>query len=262
MAKVRTQISNDLATDVMFASDRTCCVCRVRGKAVQIHHIDENPSNNVFENLSVLCLECHNETQSKGGFHRKLNPNLIVKYRDEWIDRVRSRRNIADERAIKMQVGEQSLSQQVERPSKSLPKHTEFKDPPIAYINALPAFKAALLAPTKLGGSTLAMGQSFNDYIDSITGILVTLSNYYSKKQFGNQSPEEYFSEIISSRFRWHTIIAEPNGPGTGGTIVSIIVGRSVMADLEKMVEDMVSALIGFDDSFDLDSWVKRWRDH
>ena len=262
MAKVRTQIPNDLAADVMFASDSTCCVCRIRGKAVQIHHIDENPSNNVFENLSVLCLECHNETQSKGGFGRKLNPNLTVKYRDEWVDRVRSRRNIADERAIKMQVGEQSLSQQVEQSIKNLPEDTKPKDPSIAYINALPAFKAALLAQTKIDGSTLTMVQAFNDYIDSITGILVTLSNYYSKKQFGNHSPEEYFSEIISSRFRWHRIIAEPDGPGTGGTIVSIIVGRSVMADLEKMVEDMVSALIRFDDSFDLDSWVKRWRDH
>ena len=257
MTKVRAQISNDLATDVMFASDRTCCVCRERGKAVQIHHIDENPSNNVFENLSVLCLECHNETQSKGGFGRKLNPDLVIKYRNEWIDRVRLRRNNTDEKAIKMQVGEQ--------PSKSLPEHTKLKDPPIAYVNALPAFKSALLAQTRPKwdtGSTLTMVQAFNDYIDSITGILVTLSNYYSTKQFGNHSPEEYFSEIISSRFRWHRIIAEPHGPGTGGTIVSVIVGRSVMADLEKMVEDMVSALIGYDDSFDWDSWVKRWQDH
>ena len=106
------------------------------------------------------------------------------------------------------------------------------------------------------------MVQAYHDYIDSITGILVTLSNYYSTKQFGNHSPQEYFSEIISSRFRWHRTIAEPHGPGTGGTIVSLIVGGNVMADLEKMVEDMVCALIGYDDSFDWCSWVKRWRDH
>lgn len=264
MTKVRTQIPNDLAADVMFTSDRTCCVCEERGKAVQIHHIDQNPSNNVFENLSVLCLECHNKTQLKGGFDRKLNSDLIIKYRDEWIDRVRSRRNIADERAVRMQVGEQNLSQQVEQPSNSIPKHTELKDPPIAYINALPEFRSALLTqaqPKWDTGVTATMVQASHDYIDSITGILVTLSNYYSTKQFGNHSPQEYFSEIISSRFRWHRTIAEPHGPGTGGTIVSVIVGGSVETDLEKMVEDMVFALVGDDNSFDWQSWTKRWRD-
>jgi hypothetical protein len=46
MPKERINIPIDLATEVIFASDRTCCVCEVRGKAIQIHHIDENPSNN------------------------------------------------------------------------------------------------------------------------------------------------------------------------------------------------------------------------
>jgi len=58
MTKVRTPIPSDLAAEVLFASDNTCCVCRERGKRIQIHHIDESPSNNVFENLAVLCLEC------------------------------------------------------------------------------------------------------------------------------------------------------------------------------------------------------------
>ena len=114
MAKIRTPIPNDVAADVMFASDRTCCVCRERGKAMQIHHIDENPSNNKFENLSALCLECHNDTQLKGGFGRKLNSDLVIKYRDEWLQRVQSRRNLSDEMAVNRHVGEVSLSQQIE----------------------------------------------------------------------------------------------------------------------------------------------------
>ncbi len=63
----------------MFASDSTCCVCRERGKAVQVHHIDEDPSNNTPANLAVLCLECHNQTQVSGGFGRKLTDTLVIK---------------------------------------------------------------------------------------------------------------------------------------------------------------------------------------
>jgi hypothetical protein len=44
--KDRTRIPDDIAADVMFAHDRTCCVCNETGKPVQIHQIDDNPSNN------------------------------------------------------------------------------------------------------------------------------------------------------------------------------------------------------------------------
>ncbi len=44
--KDHTPIPDAIAAAVLFASDRTCCVCRVKGKPVQIHHLDEDPSNN------------------------------------------------------------------------------------------------------------------------------------------------------------------------------------------------------------------------
>jgi hypothetical protein len=59
-------------------------VCR-RAKPVQIHHIDDNPANNTPENLAVLCLECHRETQIRGGFDRKLDAAQVVLYRDHWL---------------------------------------------------------------------------------------------------------------------------------------------------------------------------------
>jgi len=262
MVKIRTPIPSDLAADVLFASNNTCCICRERGKPLQIHHIDENPSNNVFENLSVLCLECHNATQKKGGFDRKLDAPLVTKYRDEWFERVTSRRNLADELAVKRQVGETSLSQQIEQYHQPLIQHKQFKEPPMDYINSLPWFKAALLRqaqPKWDTGVTATMVQTNYDYIDSLTGILVTLANYYSPEQFGDQSPQEYFSEIISSRFQWHRVIAEPHGPGTGGTIINVTIGGNVIDDVEKMIEDIVMALLCYDDAFDCRVWQKRW---
>jgi hypothetical protein len=263
MAKIRTPIPSDLTAEVLFTSDNTCCVCGERGKAIQIHHIDENPSNNVSENLSVLCLECHNNVQIKGGFGRTLNAPLVIKYRDEWLGRVKRRRTLADELAVKRQIGKETLSEQVETVIEIPIKHTELKEPASKYINSLPYFKAALLCqaqPKWDTGVTATMVQANYDYIDSLTGILVALARYYSPKQFGNQPPQEYFSDVIASRFQWYRTIAESHGPGTGGTIVNVTCGDSVFKDVENMIEDMVIALAGYDDEFDWKNWLKRWR--
>ena len=173
------------------------------------------------------------------------------------------RRNLADEMAVKKQVGEITLSQRTEtKPHRDI-KHQQVKEPPLDYINSLPEFKDALLRqaqPKWDTGVTATMVQANYDYIDSLTGILVTLASYYAQEQFGNQTPQEYFSEIISSRFQWHRNIAEPHGPGTGGTIVNVVSGGNVISDVEKMIEDMVMALVGYDDAFDWKNWLKRWR--
>lgn len=261
MAKIRTPIPSDLAAEVLFASDNTCCVCGEKGKAIQIHHIDKNPSNNAFKNLSVLCLECHNNTQINGGFGRKLNASLVIKYRDEWLERVILRRDLADKAAVKRQVGKETLSEQVETVIGTSIKHTELKEPVSKYINSLPDFKAALLRqaqPKWDTGVTATMVQANYDYIDSLKGILVALASYYSPKQFGNQTPQEYFSDVIASRFQWYRTILEPHGPG--GTIVNVICSGSVLEDTENMIEDMVRALAGYNDEFDWENWSKRWR--
>ena len=84
MKKNRTQIPANTAAKVQFDSDRTCCVCRTRGKQTQIHHLDGDPSNHDRKNLALLCLDCHNETMIQGGVGRKLNAELVIRYRDSW----------------------------------------------------------------------------------------------------------------------------------------------------------------------------------
>ena len=142
MSKIRKPIQPDLAAEVLYLSDNTCCVCKERGKSVQIHHIDEDPSHNVFENLACLCFECHNKTQIKGGFGRKLTSEVISKYRDEWLIDVKERRILANQRAVERLVGEVEISEEIE--SKPVPQPTEepkVKRPPLAYINSLPLFQ-------------------------------------------------------------------------------------------------------------------------
>jgi len=96
MTSARQPVGSGLAAYVLFSSDRTCCVCREAGKAVQIHHIDGNRDNNVAGNLVVLCLDCHNATLIEGGFGRRLDPDQIILYRDDWYRIVLQRRSMHD----------------------------------------------------------------------------------------------------------------------------------------------------------------------
>jgi hypothetical protein len=59
-------------------------VCRIGGRPVQLHHIDEDRSNADPDNFAVLCVDCHDETHRRGGFGRQLNAAQVRRYRDEW----------------------------------------------------------------------------------------------------------------------------------------------------------------------------------
>jgi mannose-6-phosphate isomerase-like protein (cupin superfamily) len=81
-------IPRSIAAQVLFHADRTCCVCREHRRSLQIHHVDGDPRNHAVENLAALCLDCHTETQKKGGFYRRLDPVQVRLYRDDWLRRV------------------------------------------------------------------------------------------------------------------------------------------------------------------------------
>lgn len=86
--KTRTPIPEETAASVQFASDRTCCVCQIPGRHIQIHHIDEDPSNNGEWNLCVLCLLCHNDTRprckSSGGSSTGRSEQARRRIRRTW----------------------------------------------------------------------------------------------------------------------------------------------------------------------------------
>ena len=86
--KNRITIPKETTARVLFESDRTCCVCRIRSKPVQIHHLDDDPTNNSITNLAVLCFDCHRETMIRGGFDRKLDSDQIILYRKDWLQKV------------------------------------------------------------------------------------------------------------------------------------------------------------------------------
>lgn len=261
MTKTRTPIPENVSAEVMFRHDRTCCVCGERGLAVQIHHIDENPGNHAIDNLAVLCLQHHEETQVRGGFAKKLKAADVVRHRDDWVRRVSDRRDKADERVIQYMAGGASTPSNAEE-EWNAPSEAKL----IGFFDALPSIrKAAIAAAQRLWdtGITSEMRQGSYDAIEILERAWLQLAKFYPPAHFGSVTADHFFSEFIAGRFEWHRQIAEPRGPGSSGTIINITAGGAVLDDVADAIEETVDGLfIGYAllTAFDLNKWRREWK--
>jgi hypothetical protein len=103
--KRRNAVPDDIAAEVLFAADYTCCVCRDANRFVQLHHIDENSANHNRVNLAPLCLIDHNRTLLGGGFGRHLSASAVRRYLDDWLNHVTTSRKVAATRAPETPAG-------------------------------------------------------------------------------------------------------------------------------------------------------------
>lgn len=87
MAK-RTKLPKNTETKVLLQSGRRCCLCYAlrndnAEKRGQIAHLDQNPNNNDISNLVFLCLEHHDEYDSKTSQSKGLTELEIRTYRNQ-----------------------------------------------------------------------------------------------------------------------------------------------------------------------------------
>lgn len=260
MAKNRVPIPPEIAAKLLFASDHTCCFCRDRGRAVQIHHIDEDPANNTKENLSVLCLLCHNDTQIKGGFGRKLDANLVTQYRDDWHERVAIRRDRADELAALRLAGSVVVVYSTEPEAEALMIPAD--EALVTYVESLPSVLAkgySIAQPRWDTGITVEMLEGTYELIDLVVQMLSHLASWFPENHFGGQPAPEYFSQYVATRFAWHRALAEPDGVGTGGTIVGPVASMAVLDDVQRAVDEIVCSLLWEREGFSLNAWRGEW---
>lgn len=237
-------------------------MCRERGKTVQIHHIDEDPTNHSIENLAVLCFEDHERTQIKGGFGRKLLGPEVRRYRDDWIERVKKRREEADRIMIAAMGGGGSIAADVVTKRGAAP--SEWEAPPraqlVAYIEHLPRLRREAYENARYGwdtGVTSEMRRATSEVIDIMERVLVYLASWYPPDQFSDNGSAAYFSNFVSDRFHWHRALQEPGAPGSGGTLAGVLAGGDVLTDIETAVVDLVKVLSAGD--VDLVKWHKEW---
>ncbi|MGL1889007.1 MAG: HNH endonuclease, partial [Reichenbachiella sp.] len=84
MAKQRIKIPSATEKKILYDSARTCNVCKIIRKGIQIHHIDQDPSNNKSENLMVLCQDCHDEAHTKHFMSKNLTAEKLTYFKKEW----------------------------------------------------------------------------------------------------------------------------------------------------------------------------------
>ena len=82
--KIRSEIPANVAAEVLYRNDHTCCICNVPRKHVQIHHINGDPSNNSPANLAVVCLDCHSLVTGAHGFGWHYSAGEVRNYKKAW----------------------------------------------------------------------------------------------------------------------------------------------------------------------------------
>lgn len=156
----------------------------------------------------------------------------------------------------------------------SLP--TEFKDElPDDYIRrsldeptdvrlfqSLPELKAIAHRTAQPGwdtGVTIEMRKATYDVVDFYEIIWLKLAEFYPVKQFGKGGAAAHIKSYIRERYKFHWAKHEPDGPGTGGTIVGVLTGGDVMEDLDRLIVETATAVVGYRDDFDFKTWHVRW---
>jgi hypothetical protein len=105
----RSRLSPNVEADLMWQSDRVCCICHEERKGVQVHHVDGRRAGDGFENLALLCHEHHEEASKTTSLTKKLSAVVVRRYRDEWYSEVQERRNARRRPSIP---GSESTSQE------------------------------------------------------------------------------------------------------------------------------------------------------
>jgi hypothetical protein len=232
----------------MYSHDRMCCVCEVFGLGVQIHHIDEDPTNHNPDNLAVLCLQHHEETQVRGGFGRKLVADDVRHARDELVLKVSVRRQRAEEARLRAMVGGP-------RESPSLSS----LDPELAaYVERLPAILRAArdLADDQWGGSTYDQLEAAAAVFQVVREAWLKLAGFFPAGHFGDDA-DAYFQQALDARRAWHQRFT-----GSSGTIWPLILSRQVLNEAQRMVGDTVLGLAGLGASArELDGWSAAWKE-
>jgi len=82
----RVPIPDDIADELLVSCGHSCCKCG--RQFVQIHHIDEDQTNNDPDNLIPLCKLCHEEVHSTVPMARKITQAQQKLYREKWIDKL------------------------------------------------------------------------------------------------------------------------------------------------------------------------------
>jgi len=90
----RRKINEKVLTKILIDCRRRCCFCfglnrDTKIKSGQISHVDRNSSNNDADNLVFLCLDHHDEYDSKTSQRKGLTIDEVRSFRDDLTSQIR-----------------------------------------------------------------------------------------------------------------------------------------------------------------------------
>jgi hypothetical protein len=68
----------------MAANRHTCCLCQQPRHPVEKHHINGDPADNAWDNLAVLCRNCHGLVTGKSNLGVSYTPGEVRQYKLKW----------------------------------------------------------------------------------------------------------------------------------------------------------------------------------
>ena len=71
----------------MAANRHTCCLCQHTRHPVEKHHINGDPADNAWDNLAVLCRNCHGLVTGKNNLGTSYTPGEVLQYKIKWEQR-------------------------------------------------------------------------------------------------------------------------------------------------------------------------------
>ncbi|AVG16858.1 hypothetical protein CFN79_13915 [Chromobacterium vaccinii] len=139
-----------------------------------------------------------------------------------------------------------------------------FDDPSdVRLFQSLPDVKAVAYSAARAGwdtGITIEMRKASYDVVDFYEFVWLKLAEFYPPKHFGQDGANAYIRQYIRDRYKFHWAKHEPNGAGTGGTIVGVLTGGDVVDDLDRLIVETATAIVGYRDNFDFALWLQRWK--
>jgi hypothetical protein len=132
----------------------------------------------------------------------------------------------------------------------------------IRLFQSLPELKTIALRIAQPGwdtGVTFEMRKATYDAVDFYELIWLKLAEFYPVKQFGNDGAAAHIKNYIRERYKFHWAKHEPDGPGTGGTIVGVLTGGDVMQDLDRLILETATAVVEYRDDVTFKTWQVRW---
>ncbi len=88
----RIPTPKNIEAEVLFKANHTCSICYDSTQRVQIAHIDGNNQNYGESNLIILCLNHHNEVDSKPSQSKGYTIAELKKIKDNWETIVKKQR--------------------------------------------------------------------------------------------------------------------------------------------------------------------------